>query len=134
MRAFLFFSLLVLLFTSCFDMSMKVEVDKAGSVQYEGDFDLSSMMPLMMMAMEMAPDTAEAEDPFSDLLKSGEAIDSIMKFSDLEDGIDGNDPMVKKIDEQFKMRMQVNQAEEQFRLQFLAKFDDMKMQSDFEAG
>ena len=131
MKSFLYLGVIPILFSSCFDMSMKVEVDQKGAIQYEGQFDLSSMMPLMMMAMEMTPDTAGKEDPFSELLRSGEPVDTILSITELEEGLVVDDAIKAKLDEQFKFQMQIDQGNNLFDVNLFAKFDDISMQQQF---
>ncbi len=74
----------LLIFASCASNSEEIWIESDGSGRYQSTQDASSMVPLLKMAMmsdEMKKNAnSEDSNPFTDLFKSGNKIDTTFRF------------------------------------------------------
>lgn len=130
MRLLIFLLLLTFSLTSCMDMTMNVEVDQKGAIRYHGDFDLSSMMPMLMMANEMEGDSTAAEDPIMELLTSGNKVDTVFSFFDMEKEIGENERITQEVKDKIRMRMVIDQDNGSYIMSMLSMFESIEEQEE----
>lgn len=130
MRALIFFVFVTFTLVSCMDMTMDVEVDQQGAISYHGDFDISSVMPMLIMANEMGGDTTEAENLLMELLTSGNDVDTVFSFFDMGEDLEKRERVPQEVKDKLLLRLVMDQEEESYTMSMLSSFKSFDEQRE----